>query len=159
MPKIVIVGTEEFEIPLEGENGNYGEQVSDWIVAVSDSLTTVLQPNDIVRTSASILNNISVATPVAGFLFDSSEVVSINAEFTVTRTTDFPAVTLVQSGIIEGNYDGSTWIITIRSVRDAGVLFDITNSGQITYTTPVPMTGTNYSGEILFKAKVFNESI
>ena len=158
MPKILIVGTESFDFPLEGENAGYGESVSDWAQAVTDSLTTVLQPNDIVRTSASILNNVLIATPVAGFLFDSSEVVSINAEFTVTRTTDFPAVTLVQSGIIEGNYDGSTWIITIRSVRDAGVLFDITNSGQVTYTSSL-MTGTNYSGEILFKAKVFNESI
>lgn len=158
MPRILVVGTEEFEIPNEGENGNYGEEVSDWMEAVTEALTTVQQPNDITTTSASILNNVSSPTAVAGFLFDSSEVISINAEFIITRTTVSPAATLVQSGFIEGNYDGSTWLITIRSVRDAGVLLDITNSGQVTYTSS-NVTGTSYTGEILFKAKVFNESI
>jgi hypothetical protein len=158
MPKILVVGTESFDFPEEGENSGYGESVTDWAVAVTDALTTVQQPNDIVRTSASILNNISSPTAVAGFLFDSSEVVSINAEFVITRTTDSPAQTLVQSGFIEGNYNGTTWVATIRSIRDAGVLLDITNSGQITYTSS-NVSGTNYSGTILFKAKVFNETV
>lgn len=158
MPKILVVGTESFDYPLEGEGGNYGESATSWAEAVSDALTTVQSPNDITRTTASILNNISSPTAVAGFLFDSSEVISINAEFVITRTTDSPAQVLVQSGFIEGNYDGTTWLITIRNVRDAGVLLDITNSGQITYQSS-NVVGSNYSGEIVFKAKVFNETV
>jgi hypothetical protein len=156
MPKILIVGNEIFEFPLNGENGDWGESVTDWATAVSDALSTVQQPNDISRTSAQILNNVTTPTAVAGFLFDSSEVVSINSEFVITRTTDSPAQVLVQSGFIEGNYDGSTWSITIRSVKDAGVQFDITNSGQITYVSS-NLVGSNYNGSIFFRAKVFNE--
>lgn len=157
MPKILVVGNDSFDFPTEGENGNYGEQVTSWAEAVTDALTTVQQPNDLSRTTAQILNNVSVPTAVSGFLFDSSEVVSINAEFVVNRSTSSPSVVLVQSGVIEGNYDGSEWVITVRSIKNAGISFDISNSGQITYTTN-NMIGANYSGQIIFRAKVFNEN-
>lgn len=156
MPKTLTIGTEDFEIPLEGENGNYGEQISDWCEAVTDALETVQQRNDIPNTTATILNNRTSATSVTGFLFDTSEVISINSEFIVTRTTDSPAATLVESGFIQGNFNGSDWSITITSTGDSGVSFDITSGGQITYTSS-NLTGTNYSGEIRFKAKVFND--
>lgn len=156
MSKIVIVGTEEFEIPLEGENGNYGTSVTDWIVAVSDALATVQQPNDILTTVAPILNNQSSPVSIAGFSFDTSEVISINSEYIITRTTDTPAVNLVENGTIQGNYNGTAWTIVVEHINSAGVDFDITSGGQITYTS-TNLTGSNYSGEIIFKAKVFNQ--
>lgn len=156
MPKILTVGNEEFDFPLENENGNYGESVTDWAEAVSIALETVQQPNDITTTTATILNNISSPTSVTGFSFDTSEVVSINSEFIVTRTTDVPAVNLVESGFIQGNFDGANWSISIESVGDAGIDFDITAGGQITYIS-TNLTGSNYTGTIRFKAKVFND--
>ena len=157
MPKTLVVGNEEFEIPLENENGNYGEEVTDYLEAVATALGTVQQRNDIPITTAAILNNISVATAIPGFLFNTSEVISINCEFIVKRTTDVPAVNLVESGFIEGNFDGTTWNINIESNGNAGVNFDITSGGQITYTS-TNLTGSNYIGEISFKAKVFNQT-
>lgn len=156
MPKILTIGTEEFEFPLESENGNYGEQVTDWAEAVSDALGTVQQRNDIPNSSATILNNVTTPTPIAGFLFDTSEVISIYAEFIVRRSTTAPAVSLVESGLITGNFDGQDWNIEITTVKDAGISLDITSGGQITYTT-TNLAGSNYVGEILFKAKVFNQ--
>lgn len=156
MPKILIVGTEEYEFPLQGENSDYGEQITDWATAVTDALTSVQQPNDILRTLAPINNNVSIPTNIPGFSFDTVEVRSINSEFIITRTTDSPANNFVESGFIEGNYDGASWKIAIRSVSNAGVFFDITPSGQITYTS-TNIVGSNYVGQILFRAKVFNE--
>lgn len=156
MPKTLTIGTEDFEFPLENENGNYGEQITDWASAVTDALGTVQQRNDIPTTTASILNNRTTATSVTGFIFDTSEVISINSEFIVTRTTDSPAVQLVESGFIQGNFSGTAWSISVISQGDAGVDFDITAGGQVTYTSS-NMTGTNYSGEVRFKAKVFND--
>lgn len=156
MPKILIVGNENFDFPLENENGNYGESVTDWATAVSDALGTVQQRNDIPITTATILNNATSPTPIAGFLFDTSEVISITAEFIIRRSTTAPAVSLVESGTITGNFDGSDWNIEITTVKDAGINLDITSGGQVTYTT-TDLAGSNYSGEILFKAKVFNQ--
>lgn len=156
MPKILTIGTQEFDFPLENESGNYGESITDWASAVTDALETVQQRNDIPSSTASILNNRTIATSVTGFLFDTSEVISINSEFIVTRTTTVPAVTLVESGFIQGNFTGTAWNISVVSQGDAGIDFDITAGGQITYTSS-NMTGTNYSGEVRFKAKVFND--
>ena len=156
MPKVLTIGNESFDIPNEGENGNYGESISDYLEAVSTALATVQQRNDIPITTAAILNNIAAPAPVAGFSFDTAEVISINCEFIVTRTTDVPAVSLVSNGFIQGNFNGTAWNITVESINDAGVSFDITSGGQITYTSS-NLTGSNYSGSILFKAKVFNQ--
>jgi uncharacterized protein YjbI with pentapeptide repeats len=156
MPKILIVGTEEFEFPEESDNGKYGEEVTDWATAVSDALTSVQQRNDITTTTANILNNATVFTPITGFSFDTTEVISINCEFIVTRTTDVPAVNLVSSGFIQGNFDGSAWNVTVEYINDAGVEFDVSASGQVVYKSS-NLTGSNYTGSILFKAKVFNQ--
>jgi hypothetical protein len=156
MPKELTIGNETFEFPLSGENAGWGENVTDWATAVTSALSTVQQPNDITRTTAQILNNRSTDTSVTAFLFDSSEVVSVNGEYVVTRTTTSPAQTFVQSGFIQGNYDGTNWNIIHKSVGDAGVTLDITSSGQVTYTS-TNITGSAYTGVILFRAKVFNE--
>lgn len=156
MPKIVTVGTEEFELPVQGENPDYAEQLTDYFVAVADALTTVQQPNDILSTTAAINNNQTTFLNIPGFSFDTSEVIAINAEYIVDRSTTIPAVTLSESGVIQGNYNGSTWTISRSFDGDADIEFDINSSGQIQYKTG-NMTGAGYLGLIIFKAKVFNQ--
>lgn len=159
MPKILTVGTEEFEFPLQGENADYGEQVTDWASAVTDALTTVQQPNDILTTSAAINNNQSTFVNIPGFAFDTSEVIEIEASAIVTRSTSSPAVTVTENFEIRGNYNGTDWTIEINSNAkiDSGVDFEITSSGQVQYTSS-NMTGSGYVGSIIFKARVFNQS-
>jgi hypothetical protein len=154
MSKTLIVGNEEFSFPEEGTNASWGEQVTDWASAVTDALTTVVQPNDITTTTAVINNNQSSAANVTGFSFDTSEVISINGEYIIKRTTD--SSTLVESGTIRGNFDGTNWSVTQTAQGNAGVTFDITSGGQVQYTS-TDVAGSNYSGVILFKAKVFND--
>ena len=159
MPKILIVGNEEFEFPEEGDSsgyaGGWGESVTSWAEAVTKALETVQQPNDIPISTAPILNNVTTPTLILGFAFDTSEVISIQGEYIVKRSTD--TANLVENGNIEGNYNGSDWFITHTNIRDAGIVFDITTSGQIVYTT-TNISGANYSGVIIFKAKVFNNN-
>jgi hypothetical protein len=157
MPKILVVGNDEFSFPLEGddgaESGGYGEEVSSWAEAVTRALQTVQQPNDIPISTATILNNITSPANVLGFSFDTSEVISIKGEYIVRRSTD--SESFVQDGVIEGNYDGSNWNLSHEYRSSAGITFDMTPAGQITYTT-TNLSGLNYEGSIIFKAKVFN---
>lgn len=154
MSKTLVIGSEEFEFPEEGNNsGNYGESVTSWADAVTRALSTVQKPNDIPDTEATILNNTATFTSVLGLSFNTSEVISINTEYRIQRTTD--TITSVESGFIEGFYDGTNWQITIRSTGNAGVEFDITGAGQIQYKSTL-ISGANYSGSISFRAKVFN---
>lgn len=154
MSKILIVGNDEFEFPEEGTNASWGENVTDWASAVSDALAGVQQPNDITTTTAVINNGQASYANIAGFSFDTSEVISINGEFIVKRSTD--SNNLVESGVIRGNFDGTAWAVTQTSQGNAGVTFDITSGGQIQYISST-ITGANYVGIIIFKAKVFND--
>lgn len=153
--KVLTVGTEDFEIPDQGDNPDYGESISDWMSAVSDALGTVQAPNDVLVSTASILNNQTSFADISGFIFDSSEVISINAEFIVQRSTVSPANVLVEDGVIRGNFNGSSWIYSVVSQGNAGVDFNITDAGQLQYKS-TDITGTSYSGTITFRGRVFN---
>lgn len=153
MAKTLIIGTDEFEFPIQGDSPDWGEAVTDWAEAVTDALSSVQQPNDVLRTTASIANNQTTFASIPGFSFDTSEVRSINSEYIVTRNTD--TVSLLESGFIEGNFDGTNWNISIRSIEDAEIEFQITSGGQVQYKSS-NMSGANYVGEIIFRAKVFN---
>lgn len=156
MPKTLIVGNEEFEFPLEGESAGYGSEVTDWAEAVTDALSTVQKPNDILTSTAPI-NNTGVLTNITGFSFPISEVISIECKYFVKRevTGGVDAGTYVETGFIEGYYDGENWGISIRTTGDARILLSINPSGQIQYTSTV-LTGISHIGSIVFEAKVIN---
>ena len=156
MPKKLVVGNEEFEIPLQGENPDWGTEVTDFLEAVAGALETVQQPNDVLLTTANIANNQTTPANIAGFSFTTAEVQAINCEFFVSRSTTSPAQTITESGSIVGNFNGTAWSITIVSVGYAGITFSITPAGQIQYVS-TNIIGSGYVGAIKFKAKVINQ--
>jgi hypothetical protein len=157
MPKLLTVGSEEFEFPLEGQNAGYGSEVTDWAEAVTDALTTVQKPNDILTTTA-VINNIAGTFSIPGFNFSVAEVISIDCRYFVKRVTTSPDDNFSEVGYIEGYYDGSEWGISIRTTGDAKILLSITSSGQFQYTlTPSDVLAGSHTGSITFEAKVINK--
>jgi hypothetical protein len=155
MPKILTIGNDEFEFPIEGENPGYGSEITDWAETVTEALSTVQKPNDIVTTSATIVNTPGTYS-VPGFTFSTTEVISISCRYSVNRTTTGPTATYVETGFIEGYYDGTNWGISVRSIADAQLKFSITSGGQIQYTIASPLPGSSHTGLIVFEAKVIN---
>lgn len=154
MPKILTVGTEEFEFPLEGENPGYGSEITDWAEAVSTALASVEKPNDISTTSKSI-GNTAGTFPIPSFSFPTSEVIAIDCKYFVKRTSN--STTYSEVGYIEGYYDGA-WGISIRTTGDAKILLSIDSSGQVLYTlTASDILPGTYTGSITFEAKVINK--
>lgn len=158
MSRNLTIGNEVFEFPDVGENPGYGSEVSDWAEAVTDALSTVQKPNDILTTTASINNNISIPTNIPGFSFSTAEVISIDCKYFIKREAVSPNVSVTEVGHIEGYYDGNNWGISIRTTGDAGVELSITPAGQIQYTsTNLGPNPSAYTGEITFEAKVIND--
>jgi hypothetical protein len=156
MPKLLTVGNEEFEFPLEGENPGYGSEITDWAEAVTTALSTVQKPNDIPTRTESILNNKSTATSIPGFNFNTVEVISIECKYFIKRSSSITPL-IVESGFIEGYFDGSDWGISRRTIGDAGMLeISITTAGQIQYKSS-DIGDLSYTGTITFEAKVINK--
>ena len=156
MPKLLTVGTDEFEFPLEGENPGYGSEITDWAVAVTTALETVQKPNDISTRTESILNDRDTLTSISGFNFNTSEVISIECKYFIQRSSSTTS-TIAESGFIEGYFDGTDWGISRRTVGDAGILeISITTAGQIQYKSN-DIGYASYAGTITFEAKVINK--
>lgn len=156
MSKIVVIGSQEFEIPEVGESPGYGSELTDFFVAVADALESVQGQDDILLTTASISNNVSVFTSIPGFSFSTASVRAIECSYIVERTTTSPAQKFVESGTIIGNYDGANWTIASNFVGDAGVTFSISAAGQLQYKSS-NITGSSYIGTIKFRAKTISE--
>lgn len=154
MPVQVTVGTETFNIPLQGENPDWGEEVTDWIQEVSTTLADIISPFDIRLTTGTVANNVSSATNINGFAFSTTFVRSFRADYFIERDTD-SITQIAESGIIYGHYndDSASWSITQETTGDAGITFSITPSGQIQYES-TNLSGSSYSGTIKFRAKV-----
>lgn len=155
MPKILTIGTDEFEFPLEGENAGYGSEITDWAEAVTSSLSTVERPGDLINKTAPIADSQLSLTSIPEFSFSSAIVASFEAKYLVERTSSAGAWR--ESGHIEGYHDGSDWIIAIRAIGNSRVDFNITNLGQVQYKTNASLGGTSYNGFIKFEAKVINK--
>lgn len=155
MPKILTIGTDEFEFPLSGENAGYGSEITDWAEAVTDSLSTVERPGDLINKTAIIADSQSSFTAIPEFTFSSAIVASFEAKYYVQRTST--AGSKREAGFVEGYHDGSDWIITIRAIGDGGIDLDITSTGQVRYKTSSSLGGTSYTGFIKFEAKVINK--
>lgn len=159
MPKILTIGNEEFEFPLSGENPGYGSEVTDWAEAVTGALSTVQKPNDIL-TKREVINNAAGTFSIPGFNFSTSEVVSIDCKYLVTREVigGTEPGTYVEVGYIEGYFSPSTgWGISIRTTGDASILLSITPQGQVQYQVTKIFDGT-HDGLITFEAKVINNT-
>lgn len=156
MPKLLTVGTDEFEFPLEGENPGYGSEITDWAVAVTTALETVQKPNDISTRTEIIGTSPSTLIPISGFNFNTSEVISIECKYFIQRSSS-TTPTIAEYGYIEGYFDGTDWGISRRVVGDAGILeIDITTAGQIRYRSR-DIGSVSYAGTITFEAKVINK--
>lgn len=88
-------------------------------------------PGDISETSFSAANNQSSAADVTGFAFANGVVRSFSAlaSVSIDATTD-----LFETFSISGIQKASSWELSVNSLGDdSGVIFSITNAGQLQY--------------------------
>ncbi len=158
MSKRVTIGSHTYDLPLQGENPSWGEEISDIIEALIDSSNNTNGPYDILTTSALIANDVSSATNINLFKLNTATVRSFESQYYVFRKND--STTISEAGIIIGiNDDTLGWSISISSNSDAGITFDIDSTGQITYTS-TDMGGVydSSNSKIQFKAIALSKS-
>lgn len=152
------VGSETFEIPVQGGSAPWGEETTSFLQAVSEALTTVQGPNDILLTSATLGNNILAPTSIPGLSFNTGDVKSVFVEYLIERVYNPGSgnETITESGLIIGNYNGSEFNISVQSSgnEDSGVDINVDNSGQFTYTSDDKPT--HVSMTISYKAKTID---
>ena len=157
---LTINGT-TYNYPSPGDDaGTWGEDATGFAVEVAAVLATLLAPGDILQTSFTVSNNVTIASNVNGLLFDPAQVRAANITYSVYRKTDSVTSGNVENGTLYINYDtnagaGLKWTLSQQRNGDAGITFSITDAGQFQYIT-TDITGTNYIGQMKFSAKSLN---
>jgi hypothetical protein len=151
MAVTLIVNNVPFDYPEQGEQQPWGESATNWASEVTKVLASLKSSSDILETSAAINNNQSTQESIQGLFFDSLTVRSFIINGNITRTTD--AVQQYEEFQLRGLYRGPVlgWTLQQESLSNSGVVFSITSSGQLQYTS-TSISGVNYSGVIKFKA-------
>lgn len=145
-----------YNIPTEGERG-WGENVTNWIEAVSDKLNEISSDVDIPLTSFTLTNNQSSFADITGMILDTSTVRGCNITYSVYRvvTSGLTVISeLSETGNIQVTYKSSalTWELTQTKTGSSGIQFGITTDGQIQYKS-TNATGGVHAGNIKFVGK------
>ena len=142
-----------FQYPQPGEQPGWGEDSTAWSEAVTEVLDSLANANDILQTEFLLTNNQSSAANVNGLLFSTASVRTATIEYTVYISTSTQELAESGTMIVTYKNTAATWgIVQLSHLDDSGVIFSITNSGQVQYTT-TNIAGTGYSGKLTFKAK------
>ena len=102
--------------------------------------------------SFNLLNNqaVAVAVDATELIFNKVTYKMVHIMYDIHRRTDTPADVKNEVGhvYISHNTETDIWMITnVSYMDDAGIVFSVTSSGQIRYTSS-NLTGSNYTGKI-----------
>lgn len=146
-----------YNYPEPGESKGWGEDATAFAEGVTELLSDLKGPNDIVQTTFSLANNQTSPADITGLAFDITQVRSSVINYSIYRVTD--SNELAESGQIFIVYknNAATWSLARQFFNDdSGITFSITNTGQVQYTS-TNVAGTNYSGIINFRASCLNQ--
>lgn len=156
MPTIVIQGT-EIDFPNSGGSPNWAPAVIEFAQAVEDAIASAIGEFDVPTQVLNIdASNPASDVDITALAFSINDVRGADIFYSVFRETD--STSAVESGhlTIVYNPDGAVsnkWEITREySGPGAEISFDVTDTGQVQYTTTA-LAGINHTGQISFYAR------
>ncbi len=154
--QVTISGT-TYNLPSQGENPPWGKELSDLIYALSSVVGTLNGTGDILNTNFTVANNQVAAANVTGLTFDVGTIRSAIISYSVFRSTADNEAGECGFLLITYLTDADAWTISRYSNADAGLVFSVTDSGQVQYTS-TSISGASYAGLMKFNAKAFTQS-
>jgi len=156
MSKVLIVNNNPYNYPTAGDEPGWGgsDGATGWAEDVTQVLSDLLGPNDILETSFTIANNQLTATDVVGLNFNIASVRSAIIDYSIFRISTTNPSGSTETGTIKIVYDNNVGWSSGQGavVGDSGVVLSITPTGQFEYTSS-DIGSLNYTGTIKFRAK------
>jgi hypothetical protein len=150
----VTINGSTFNIPNQGSNPPWGEELSDLLIALVNVVNSTSGSADILLTNFNVANNQASAANVTGASWDTSQVRSFIMEYSIYRSSTTTEMSEV--GNLYGTYKTSsgTWDISQTYGGTSGIVFSITPAGQLQYISS-NFSGSSYVGKLKFKALAF----
>lgn len=156
MARTLVINSIPYNIPDAGDEPGWGDDTTDWMEAVTEVLTDLVGPADILETTFAVANNQASFTDVTGLVFDGGSVRSARVTYSVYRISDTNPEGFAETGILSLVYDNNSatpWSMAQGEiVGNSQIYFDISTSGQVRYRTN-DIGDLNYIGVMKFSAK------
>lgn len=158
MPKTLIVNNTPFSYPTSGDEPGWGGDATGWAEEVTQVLSDLLGPNDILETAFNIANNQATVIDITGLGFNTASVRSAIIDYSVFRISSLNPFGFTETGTIKIVYDNNSgWSIAQGAiVGDSGIILNITPTGQFQYTS-TDIGSLNYTGTMKFRAKTLQQ--
>lgn len=159
---LVVNGT-TYNFPNKGQDPDWAAEVTRWATDVTFVLNTIIGIGDIAETTTTIGNNQTSATNVLGLKLFGANVKHAIIQYSIFRQHTVSSVVLgfSETGTIIATLNEfaatNLWNIAHNYVGDTQTLLTITDDGQFKYTSS-NLTGTLYSGKMIFTVTVLNRS-
>lgn len=162
MPKITIKGT-TIEIPSSGASPNWAPAIIEAFQSLADAVNIFTGTFDVApQTKVIDIYSASSNISIDNLVFPPSDVRAVTVFYSVHRKTTETTVgagdgvEIVESGSLECVYNnnspaGKKWEIGRMGEGDASINFNMTDVGQIQFST-LPITGINHTGIITYRA-------
>lgn len=148
----LIIRGVSYTYPNAGEAPGWGEAATDWAIAVTDAINSLMPDGEILSTLVNITNNQTTFTNVPGLLFSTASTRAAFVEFYVSRTTASTQVHEVGTFQTIYRADTNDWELLRMGGGDAGMEFEMTSLGQIRYKSS-NLAGASYQGKMRFRAR------
>ena len=154
MAEQVIIQGSTYNLPVQGDSPPWGTDLTDLLNALIAVSNPSIGPADITTTSFTIANNVASPTNVSGAAFNTAIVRSAILSYSIYISTSINE--LCETGQIYLSYKSTagSWELAQNYSGSSGVIFSITSSGQLTYTSS-NISGTSYVGKMKFNARAF----
>lgn len=154
MSTVVTISGTDYNLPAQGSNPPWGNDLSDIITALVAVANSTIGAGDILSTSFTITNNTAVAAPITGLSFDTSIVRSAIIPYSIYISSSTTELSECGNIYITYKSTANSWELAQNYAGSSGIVFTITNSGQLKYTS-ANTSGTGYSAKLRFSAKAF----
>lgn len=143
-----------FEIPQRKERA-WGDQVTNWAVAISNAVNDLTVVGDIKLVSVSVNNNQTTPINVPNLRFDTVQTRHAIISYSVYRVKGSDELSQAGQMYVTYKNNSGTWEIIDNTVGDAGIVFTITPAGQVQYTTTDLTDAGTYVGKMSFRGMAF----
>ena len=150
---ITLNGT-QYTLNQQGDSPPWGDDQNALLAELVAIASNIQGTGDILTTAFTISNNQASPANVTSLSFDTSVIRAAIINYSVYRSTNTTEES--EAGIIMITYSSTagTWQFAQTCAGTSGVVFTITNAGQIQYIS-TNLGGTNYVGKLKFSAKAY----
>ena len=154
MPKVLIVNNTPYNYPTSGDEPGWGNDATGWAEGVTNVLSDLLGPNDILETAFNVANNQTSFADITGLIFNAASVRGADISYSVFRVSTANPFGHTEKGTIQLIYDNNLgWSVNQGNILgSSGVTFTVIGTGQVQYKS-TDIGSLNYIGTMKFRAK------